>query len=644
MLRLRSATMILKLLQQKSIFNISRRNQPQMKKTNIPGFLLLVLVLAACNNDVKKSVTSGPPEWSKNVIWYQIFVERFNNGDTSNDPTIELINTPSASFPVPENWTITPWTSDWYTQEDWALQTGRGLRETLQHRRYGGDLQGILDKLDYLSELGITAIYLNPINDAPSLHKYDARNYHHIDINFGPDPKGDIAIMATENPADPSTWKWTSADKMFLKLIDELHKRDIKVIVDFSWNHTGVQFWAWKDLMKNQEKSPYKDWYEVLSFDNPATPQNEFNYKGWLNIMSLPELKKVDFPVERVSGHPYEGNINEGAKQHIFDVTKRWLAPEGDASKGIDGYRLDVADQIPMGFWRDYRKFVKSVSPEAYLVGEIWWEKWPDSFMNPIPYSNSEIFDAVMFYQAYRPARGFFARAEPIADAKQLADSLTKEWDRLEEPFRYSMMNVSATHDSPRLLSCFANKGKYKFHASPHEDTAYISGKPDAETYSRVKLYLAHQFTIIGSPHIWNGDEFGMWGGDDPDERKPLWWKDMKFDQETRTNIQAGPKTYDSVGFNQAFFDYYKLLIKIRKENNALTNGKMEFLKSEGNILIYKRFTDSELIYVLFNTGTEPFKTELTGGMDFEDLLTGNKMNSVKIDLPAMTAMILKKL
>jgi glycosidase len=615
-----------------------------MKKTNIPGLLFMVLVLAACNTDVKKSITPGPPEWSKNVIWYQIFVERFNNGDPSNDPTIQSITTPSASFPVPETWTVTPWSSDWYTQEDWAVKTGRGLRETMQHRRYGGDLQGIFDKLDYLVELGITAIYLNPVNDAPSLHKFDARNYHHIDINFGPDPEGDVAIMATENPADPSTWKWTSADKLFLKLIAELHKREIKVIVDFSWNHTGVLFWAWQDLVKNQEKSPYKDWYEVLSFDNPETTENEFSYKGWLNIMSLPELKKVDVPVERVSGHPYEGNMNEGAKQHIYDVTKRWLAPDGDVLKGIDGFRLDVADQIPMGFWRDYRTFVKSVNPEAYLVGEIWWEKWPDDFMNPVPYSNAEIFDAVMFYHAYRPARGFFAKGEPIADAKQLADSLTKEWDRLEEPFRYSMMNVSATHDSPRLLSCFANKGKYKFHASPHEDTAYISGKPDAETYLRVKLYLAHQFTIIGSPHIWNGDEFGMWGGDDPDERKPLWWKNLRFDPETRTNIQPGEKLYDSVGFNQDFFDYYKLLIKIRKENDALTTGKMEFLKSDGHILIYKRFTDSELIFVLFNTGTEPFKTGLSGGKHFEDLLTGNKINSVNIDLPAMTAMILKKL
>lgn len=614
-----------------------------MKKIKTSIILLITLTFCSCASQEKAVTPQGPPEWSKNVIWYQIFVERFNNGDSTNDPTAESISTPTASFPVPTDWKITPWTSDWYTQESWAANTGKTLKETFQHRRYGGDLKGILDKLDYLTELGVTAIYLNPVNDAPSLHKYDARNYHHIDINFGPDPKGDLAIMATENPADPSTWKWTSADKMFLRLVEAFHKRGIKVIVDYSWNHTGVLFWAWQDLIKNQQKSVYKDWYEVLTYDDPKTSEDEFTYKGWLNIRSLPELKKTGVTIERVSGHPYEGDINAGAKKHIFDVTKRWMAPEGNVSNGIDGFRLDVADQVPMGFWRDYREFVKSINKEAYLVGEIWWEKWPDTFMDPGPYANSEIFDAVMYYHAYRPARGFFADGEPKADAKEFAQILMKEWSSLEEPFRYSMMNVNATHDSPRLLSDFANKGKYKYHTNPYEDSTYMTGKPDKEAYERAKLYLAYQFTCIGSPHIWNGDEFGMWGGDDPDERKPLWWENLKFDPETRTNIKGGAKQYDSVGFNREVFNYYKKLIKIRKDNPVLSDGKFEFLRSEGKILIYKRYNQNDVIYTMFNLNKDKSIQYSIEEGSYIDLLSGKKFDGINIEVVPFSSLILKK-
>lgn len=581
------------------------------------------MILSSCKSPEKQTIASGPPEWSKNVIWYQIFVERFNNGDKSNDPTIATISTPTASFPVPDDWAITPWTSDWYTQEPWAANTGLGLRETMQHRRYGGDLQGIFNKLDYLSDLGITAIYLNPINDAPSLHKYDARSYHHIDVNFGPDPQGDLEIIASEKADDPSTWKWTSADKMFLQLIEELHKRGIRVIVDFSWNHTGVLFPAWQDIVKNQKGSAYHDWYEIVNWDNPETADNEFEYKGWLNIMSLPELKKVNLTGERRHGHPYEGNINDGAKKHIFDVTKRWLAPDGDLNKGIDGFRLDVADQVPMGFWRDYNAFVKSINPDAYLVGEIWWEQWPDDFMDPKPYVNDSVFDAIMYYHAYRPARGFFAGGIPVFDAKELAEKLSKDWNRMDEPFRYGLMNVNATHDSPRLLSCFANKGKYKYKASPHEDTAYISGRPDEDTYTRVKLYLAHQFSTIGSPHIWNGDEFGMWGGDDPDERKPLWWEELNFDDETRTNIKPGTRQFDQVAFNRDIFEYYKKLIDIRKKHPVLSSGKLEFLIAEGNLLVYKREHPGEnSIICAFNLDTVVKEIQIPFSAEYTDLIT----------------------
>ena len=290
----------------------------------------------------------------------------------------------------------------------------------------------------------------------------------------------------------------------------------------------------------------------------------------------------MNVTTERKIGHPYEGDINPIAKEHIFAVTERWLKPNGDVSKGIDGYRLDVADHVGMIFWRDWNKHVKSINPEAYLVGEIWWQKWPDELMNPVPYVTGGVFDAVMFYQVYRPARYFFAKNDFEIDANQLKDSLQFQWNRLDSETVKVMMNTAATHDAPRMLTSFANPNKYKFNAKPNDDPNYITGLPDEETYQRVKLYLIHQFTSLGAPQIWNGDELGMTGGDDPDCRKPLWWPDYDFEPEYRNNFQPGKKEMEAVGFNAEHLEFYKMIIKLRKDNPVLVDGDFEFLLNRG--------------------------------------------------------------
>lgn len=608
--------------------------------------LLLFVLTSIVNNATSQSSPSKfnePPIWAKSAIWYQVFVERFNNGDKSNDPKPENMDVPFMKIKTPAGWSVTPWTHDWYSQEEWAVKSGKSFNDAVQYRRYGGDLQGVLDKLDYLKELGVTALFMNPLNDAPSLHKYDARNYHHIDVNFGPDPVGDNKLIAAEKPSDPTTWKWTSADKLFLKLVAEAHKRGMKIIMDYSWNHTGTSFWAFEDLVKYQEKSVCKDWYNVTSFDNPATAENEFKYEGWLGNKYLPEVKKVDITTERKIGHAYEGNMNDGAKQHIFAVTKRWLAPDGDATKGIDGFRLDVADHIGLGFWRDFRKVVRSVQPEAYLIGEIWWEQWPDQLMNPVPFTSGDVFDAVMFYQSYRPARYFFAKTDMEINAAQLKDSLEFQWNRLLPANRYAMMNTSSTHDSPRLLSDFYNPNKYKYQASPNDNKEYKTGKPKAESYVRLRLYLIHMFTSIGAPQIYNGEEMGMWGADDPNCRKPLMWKEIKFDPETRTNIQPGPKTFDQVSFNQSQFDLYKKLISIRKNNPVLSDGDMTFLAAEGKKLAYKRSDSKDEIIVIFNLEPTQQNFKLPSNSTWIDLLTNKKIKGNSISLKTLSAAVLKK-
>jgi glycosidase len=156
-----------------------------------------------------------------------------------NDPKLKDIK---GSWPQDSTspWQIHPWTSDWYKLQPYEKKNGKDIWYNIQRRRYGGDLQGIINKLDYIQKLGCTAIYLNPIFEAPSLHKYDGASYHHVDPNFGPDPEGDRKLMLTETPDDPTTWVWTSADKLALKLIAEVHKRGMRIIFDGVFNHMGI--------------------------------------------------------------------------------------------------------------------------------------------------------------------------------------------------------------------------------------------------------------------------------------------------------------------------------------------------------------------------------------------------------------------
>jgi glycosidase len=176
----------------------------------------------------------------------------------------------------------------------------------------------------------------------------------------------------------------------------------------------------------------------------------------------------------------------------------------------------------------------------------------------------------------------------------------------------------------------------------PHDDANYKSGKPDAETYKRVQLYLAHLFTSIGGPQIWNGEEMGMWGGDDPEPRKPLWWKGMNFAPETRTNFQPGPKLFDSVGFNQPHFDWYKKLIAIRKANPVLSKGSLTFTTAEGKLLAYKRADQSGEIWVLLNAGKEAGTIPVPAGR-YVNLLNDKAVNGVNVQVGPLEAMVLKK-
>jgi glycosidase len=570
--------------------------------------LFILLLAGGCARESPPPKPASPnldvPAWATDAIWYQVFVERFRNGDPSNDPTAHDIEGFTAES-APKGWQSTPWTHDWYRQEPWAAATGKDFYATVQFRRYGGDLQGVLDRLDYLQELGVTALYLNPVNDAPSLHKYDARNYHHIDRNFGPDPRGDEARIATENPADPRTWVWTAADSLFLKLVSELHRRGMRVIMDYSWNHTGITFWAWRDVLARQRASRYADWYQVDRFDDPATADtNEFAYTGWAGVPWLPEWKKVGRPPGQNHG-AIEGNLMPGVRDHVFSVTRRWLDPngDGDPSDGVDGFRLDVADVVPLGFWRDYRRFVRSINPEAYLVGEVWWEKWPDRMYDPAPWLKGDVFDAVMNYRWYAPTRSFFDRAPPFLTTSQYAASLDSLAIGIGPASLKAMMNLTASHDEPRFSTSIYNPGRYKYQDTPRENRAYRIDRPDQRTRQIEQLILVQQFTYLGAPHIWNGDEVGMWGAFDPDERKPLVWADLKYEDETTDPI-GRPRHRDPVTPDTSLFRVYRELIALRREHLRLfVDGSLTWLLTDdaSRLLAYARVLGRQQAIVAFN-------------------------------------------
>jgi glycosidase len=580
--------------------------------------LILLLLAAGCARASFRNTSAaflGVPAWAGDAIWYQIFVERFRNGDPSNDPTAHDIEGVTDEPPI-DGWRPTPWSQDWYRQESWAAATGKDFYGTVQFRRYGGDLQGVMDRLDYLQDLGVTALYMNPVNDAPSLHKYDARNYRHIDRNFGPDPRGDEARMAAEDPGNPATWGWTTADSLFLALVREVHRRGMRIIVDYSWNHTGITFWAWKDVLAHQRASRFADWYEIERFDDPATGDtNEFRYRGWAGVPWLPEWKKVGRPPGQTHG-PIEGNLVPGVRDLIFAVTRRWLDPngDGDPSDGVDGFRLDVAEMVPLGFWRDYRRFVRSVKPEAYLVGEVWWESWPDRMYDPAAWLRGDVFDAVMNYRWYVPTRSFFAGAPPALTASAYAASLDSLATGFGPPHLKAMMNLTASHDTPRFGTSVYNPGRYKYRNNPREAPGYRIDRPDQRTRRIQEMILAQQFTYIGAPHIWNGDEVGMWGADDPDDRKPMLWSDQRYDDEVAHPL-GRPRRRDRVVPDTALFGVYRELIALRKRHLRLfADGTLSWLLTDDprGLLAYERVLDQQRAIVAFNVSDAPQELSVT--------------------------------
>lgn len=572
------------------------------------------------------------PEWSKGIVWYQIFPERFSNGDSSNDPEAAQV---FIDREAPSNWEVTPWTSNWFAQSAWEKALPGKFRDKVILRRYGGDIQGIIDRLDYIKELGVGAIYFNPIFESISMHKYDGSYYHHIDANYGPDPKGDRELMQKENPEDPSTWVWTSADKLFVRLIDEVHKRGMRIIIDGVFNHTGTEFWAFKDIRKNGKNSKYYDWYQIRSLDDPSTPEDEFDYKSWWNYKPMPEFNRT------------KNDLAAGPKKYIFNSTKRWMDPDGNGSRndGVDGWRLDVARDVPLGFWRDWSRFVKSIYPDAYIVGELW--EISSDFVG-----KGDAFDALMNYNFAFAVNDFF-----IASKKRISVSnFIKGLEAIDKSYPantlHILQNLLDSHDTDRLVSMIINPDRDYDREGDERNPRYNPRKPEPFEYGYQKLVAVFQMTYRGAPMVYYGDEAGMWGADDPHDRKPMVWSGLKYDNETidpSSEFKTGYGTY-TVEVNQDMLDFYKKIIAVRNSSDAIRKGTLEFIykNDEKSSFAFKRTfkkgNRTEVVVASFNIGNDNDSFELKNARDLTELLTGRKIAAENgkaiVQIPAKSAQV----
>jgi glycosidase len=310
------------------------------------------------------SDTFTTPNWVKHAVFYQIFPERFANGDPARSP---------------EN--VLPWGT---------LPTAKSFM--------GGDLRGIITHLDYLADLGVTALYLNPIFHATSNHKFDTYDYFRIDPHFGD--------MAT-----------------FHELIDQAHQRGIRVILDAVLNHCGRGFFAFHDILENDAASPYLNWFHITKLPlHPYDMTKPANYAGWWNLRSLPKFNTEHPPVRRF----------------LLDVARYWI------EQGADGWRLDVPNEIDdHDFWREFRHVVKTANPEAYIVGEIWEDAsiWLDGTQ----------FDAVMNYPWRDLCHDFFAHER--LDAVHFGQGLAQLFQRHQREITLAQLNLLGSHDTARFIT-----------------------------------------------------------------------------------------------------------------------------------------------------------------------------------------------
>ncbi len=498
------------------------------------------------------------PEWARHATWYQIMVERFRDGNSDNDP-------------VPMH----RWTASWYESSPPEGEDGQTFYEHfIFDRHYGGDLQGLEAKLPYLKDLGIDAIYLNPIFQATTHHKYNATDYRHVDECFGAGAPDFEETIAKEDLTDPASWIWSKSDRIFLDFLKEAKRLGFRVILDGVFNHVGTDHVAYRDVKARGTESPFADWFSVRSWD-------PFECEGWAGFAELPVFRK----------DAEHGLASQSLRDHIFAITRRWMDPDGDGdpSDGIDGWRLDVPEEVPMSFWIEWCEFVRSINPNAYIVGEIW---------KPRPeWLDGRTFDAVMNYPFAEIALAWIGNREAKITASEAARRFEEHREAYPPEVTYALQNLVDSHDTDRLVSKIHNPDRpFDSGNREQDDPGYDGSKPPAEAYARARLVAFLQMTVPGAPMIYYGDEVGMWGSDDPNNRKPMIWNDL------------GPYDDPKQVVMEEHHRFYREVIALRKAHPALRTGSIETVLTDDDqdVMAFVRENEGEEVLVVINAGSEP--------------------------------------
>lgn len=510
------------------------------------------------------------PDWAKGAIFYQIFVDRFYNGDKTNDvEDREYIYIGDGTVKV----------TDWE-----KYPAPMGIREF-----YGGDLKGVMDKLDYLQDLGVDVIYLNPIFVSPSNHKYDIQDYDYIDPHFGViEEDGGETLEEWDNSNSNATkymkrvtnkTNLEASNQLFIKLVEEIHKRGMKIILDGVFNHCG-SFNKWLDREKIYRKeegyepgayiskeSPYHTYFR---FHESVWPDNP-SYDGWWGHDTLPKLNYEDSPA---------------LYEDIMRIARKWVSPPFNA----DGWRLDVAadlgysQEFNHSFWREFRKNVKEANPEAIILAE--------HYGDPSPWLQGGEWDTVMNYDAFMEPLTWFLtglekhsddfRSDLLGSADSFFGAMKHHMSRLNTQSLFVAMNELSNHDHSRFLTRTNRRVGRIGTVGPE-----AAGQSINKAIMRMAVLM--QMTWPGAPTIYYGDEAGVCGWTDPDNRRTYPW---------------GKEDMELIALHRD-------LIRIHKIHPALKYGSIEFLYGDLQIISYGRFNEKEKIVVIINSRDEETKIDI---------------------------------